>query len=143
MKIDIENVIEALKISKVNPDDQDKVVKYLEKVIEEEKQDRAENKVKKAKPELGVILLDNSGEIKNDSISALIYEAPPNSNHNETLDKIKKAAAEFNNTKKGQKQPVKTFSDAFATVKPKQFKTQNLKKKVKHPVICLVTPDNF
>jgi len=142
-KIALETVIEALRKSQVNPDAQDKVVKYIEKAIEEEKDNR--QSVPRQKAEFGVILLDENKELKTNNISALIYELPALGNHNEVLDNVKKAIKDFNlNTKKGQKSPVKSISEAFQVVKPKIFKQNGgLKRKTKEPVRVIISDNKI
>lgn len=139
-KIALENVQTVLAELKIEPDKQDKILQELQKIIEDEKQDRAENKIKRDKPELGVILIDELNELKIDNISALVYELPANSDHGLVMDNLSKAVKEFNNTKKGQKAPIKSVTEIFQFIKPKILKNNgNIKKKCKEPVRCLKT----
>ena len=142
-KISLETVAEILNEEGVDKNKQAKIIEHLQEILKAEKEEKDSEKLPRQKNELGVILLNDNDEIKTDNISALVYEIPSSENHDSVLDKIKKATAEFNNTKKGQKHPVKSFSEAFQVVKPKQFKAQNMKKRTKSIVRCLITADKI
>ena len=137
IKLNIEDVQEAIKLANVTPDQQDKILQHLQQVAAEEKKEKEENKLPRQKKEFGVILLDELGEIPTTNISALVYEIPDNVEHDSVIERLAKAVGEHNQTKKGMKTPVKSVSEAFAAIKPKLLKAQGLTRKTKEPVRCL------
>lgn len=140
-KISLDTIAEVLGEEGVDKSKQEKILEHLKDILEKEKEERSENKVKKAKPQLGVILVDEAGEYVSDNIGALIYEIGANDKHNDVLANLTKAAKEFNaNTKSGQKNPIKSVTEVFAHVKPKILKANgNIKKRTKEIVRCLVS----
>lgn len=138
-KISIEQLQDVLTESKIPAPKQEEILEHIQDLIKKEKEEKDSNKIPRQKSQLGVILIDELGEIKTDNVAALIYEIPASSNHDDVFSNLRKSITEFNNTKKGQKQPVKSVTDAFLTIKPKILKQNGLKKKVKEIVRCLIS----
>jgi len=138
-KISVEKLQDILTESKIPTEKQEEILQQIQEALKAEKEEKEENKVPRQKSQLGVILIDENKQILTDNVAALIYEIPQSSNHDSVMDNLKKAAAEFNNTKKGLKQPVKSVTDAFLTIKPKILKGHSLKKKTKEIVRCLIS----
>jgi len=137
-KIDISALPDILTEEGVEPQTQTKILEHIQKLIEEEKENK--ERVTRPKAQLGVILIDENNELKNDNIGALIYEIPADGKHDDVLSNIRKSVTEFNNTKKGQKSPIKSFTEAFQVVKPKIFKNNGgVKKRTKEITRCLVS----
>jgi hypothetical protein len=142
-KIDISKLPDILTEEGVDKSKQEKILEHIQEILKAEKEEKEENKLPRQKSQLGVILIDELNEIKTNNIAALIYEIPQSSNHDSVMDNLKKAAAEFNNTKKGLKSPVKSVTDAFLTIKPKILKGHSLKKKTKEIVRCLISSNKI
>jgi hypothetical protein len=136
-KISLEQLQDVLTESKIEPEKQKEILENLQQIIKEEKENK--DVVPRQKSQLGVILLDEKGELRNDNIGALIYEISATQNHDDVMANVRKSATEFNNTKKGQKNPIKSVSEVFAHVKPKILKANGLKRKTKEIVRCLVS----
>lgn len=138
-KISVEKLQDILTESQIPAQKQEEILHQIEEVIKAEKEEKEENKLPRQKSQLGVILIDENQEIKTDNVAALIYEIGANESHDNVFDNLKKAAVEFNNTKKGLKSPVKSVTDVFLTIKPKILKGHSLKKKTKEIVRCLIS----
>ncbi len=139
-KISIEDVQSALQAIKVDPKQQEAVLKYLNQVVQEIQEEKENNKEPKVKKEFGVLIIDELGEVKTDNISALVYQINVGDDHNEVPNKIRAAVNEFNETEKGKKDPIKSISQAFCYIAPKYFKKYNLVKKTKE--LCFIIKSN-
>ncbi len=138
MKLGISEIQEALARAEVKPEQQERVINHLQEVIKELEQDKLTNQTPKVKNEFGVLLIDESGEIKIDP-AALLYQIPVGDDHNTVLDRLHASVKEFNLTKKGQKNPIISVLDAFHAIAPKIFKSNGLIRKSKDLVRVIKT----
>lgn len=129
-KLDIADIREALKISKIEPQKQQDVLNYLEGVIKNIEDHKDNNGIVKVKNEFGIIILDEMGEIKQD-LAGLIYQIKVGDSHDDVNQKISNAIKEFNQTKKGIKNPIKSVTEAFKYISPKIWKNNGILRKTK------------
>ena len=70
-----------------------------------------------------------------------VLQIPENESPATTLDRVQRAAYEFNTTKKGRLLPVKTIGEAVENVPAKHFKETEVWVKTKTPIL-IVRTDN-
>jgi hypothetical protein len=138
-KLSISEIQEAMARAKVEPKQQEEVINHLQEVIKEIQEEKHQNPTPKLKNKFGVIILDELGEIKVDNIAALIYQIQEDADYNSVPDRISAAIKQFNLTKKGQKHPVKSISEAFGVVAPKLWKAEGILRKTKEIVPVMKT----
>jgi hypothetical protein len=136
--IKIEDVIEVLKSQKVPPATLVAVETELEAIEADKKADKEDSKGPKSKSQYNVILFDANGVVPKGDYTALVLQTPEGDSPSTLLDKVYKAAYEFNTTKKGRKHPIKTVADATA-IKRAITKTHKLHFKTKEPVQVILT----
>lgn len=136
MSLPIEEVIETLKrVAKLDP----KVLIAIEsdlEVKEAEKKVDKESAGPKAKNAFVVVALDPEGHIKGD-ITAFVTQIPENEDAGTVLDKLHKAAYEFNSSKK--RGPNVVNLGEIGTVKRKFLKKQGVHLKTREPVRVLIS----
>jgi hypothetical protein len=140
-KISLEEVQSALQASKVEPKQQEDILKYLNQVVQEIQEEKENNKEPKIKKDWGVILIDEMNEIKTDNISALVYQIPTGDDHNLVLNKIKAAIHDFN--AQDQKNPITSISQAFCYIKPKLLKEKGVFRKTKELTTVIKTSNKL
>ncbi len=134
MKIDIESIQAVLKEQQIDSQTIGKVVKSLQKIVEDEKMDRAESKVPKAKNEYFCIVLDNEGKIVAENHTALLGTVQAGFDLGTLLGKMQESAKEFNQSKKGKRNPLISYSDIFSVLPRKISKKFDFLPKTKDGV---------
>lgn len=94
----------------------------------------------KLKKQYGILVSDKDGVIKSDLVG-WVFQMPENEDTRDVIEHIKKAAYNFNASKKGRKYPVNTIGQAIEGVGNKFFKPYNVSLKTKEPVL-VITTDN-
>jgi hypothetical protein len=122
MKFSIEELTEVLASKVKSPDVVDAVVKELEKLGEEKKEERAETKVPAKKNAFAIIILDEAGEFKDKSLTGYVIKYKDGDDSGAILAKMSEGCRAFNDTKKGKKQPILSISEAFSSLKNKFLK---------------------
>ena len=120
-----------------------KVLKEIEAAAKEEKADRAATG-KRAKHDFVFLASDPDGTIKSGALTGWVFQVEAGCNPAVLPDRVKAAAIEFNNSRKGRKQPVENIGQAVENVPAKFWKTNDGKvTRVKTKVATyLVTTDN-
>ena len=137
-KLSIAEVQEALARASIVPEQQEKVINHLQDVIQELKDEKEQqNQTPKLKNKFGVIIFDELNEIKTTNLAALVYQIAENEDYNSVPDRIRSAAKEFNQTKKGKKHPINSTTEAFQVIAPKILKQAGLIRKTKEIVPVL------
>ena len=132
MKLSIEE-IEPILSQKLAPETVTEITRELQAVAEELKQEKQDNKEPKAKNQFCIISLN--GE------TAYVLQMPEAEDQATLLQKISTAARDFNETKKGKKQPVLSMSDAIESLKRKFTKSNGFHIKTKEPIF-IIKSDN-
>jgi hypothetical protein len=88
-----------------------------------------------------VILVSDPKGIINDDLVGWILQMPEDEDLQDITENLKKAAYNFNASKKGNKYPVTSIGLAIEAVPNKFLKPYNIKRKTKEPVF-IVTTDN-
>lgn len=95
----------------------------------------------KIKKQYGILVCDKDGDIKRDLVG-WVFQMPENEDTRDVIENIKKAAYNYNASKKGRKYPVNTIGQAVEGCGNKFFKPYNVSIKTKEPVL-VVTTDNI
>lgn len=105
--------------------------KALQKLEEDKKEERSENKAPKTKNQF-VILLDSS------ATTGHVVQIPDGEDPSTTIDRLKRAAKKQNTMmKKYIKSPLKTMGDALENLKRKYTKGEKVLIKTTSPVVAL------
>jgi hypothetical protein len=101
-----------------------KVLDDIRKAAAEEKADRKETATK-TKHDFAFLALDPEGLLaKGTALQGFVFQIEKDGDPTTLLDRVKAAATEFNNTKKGRRVPVSTVPEAVENVAAKFWKSQ-------------------
>lgn len=143
IKIALEDLEQALKEAKVEPEKQHKILEHLQHVAEEQKVEKAENAAPKQKNEFGVILYDKDNALAGHEFVASIYQIPINSPHDKVLSLISDAARTQNESAKRKKNVIKTIGEACEFLKRSFIKEKNVMIKTKQVVRVIVSNNSL
>jgi hypothetical protein len=137
MKVSIEEIESVLLKSKVDPKVVGEVVKELETIAEEVKQER--QGVPKAKNEYLILLSDPNGDLTGKDFTGWVVQMKQGDDAGQVVAKLKEAAQNHIAAQKRKRKVINTLGDAILYVKRKWFKEKNLTVKTKEPVRVLLT----
>jgi hypothetical protein len=135
-KIDINKVAEILKKNQVAPALLRQIVEEMNLAAQPETGEEAPPAVKK---EFVLLVSDPEGRLPKDDFVGWALQIPENESPATALERIHRAAYEFNTTKKGRLLPVKTIGEAIENVPAKHFKEADVWVKNKTPVLIMKT----
>jgi hypothetical protein len=134
----IEKVLTLLSDSTVAVD----TAKQAEPELEDNTSGEPDGEEDAPKPKMQyVILVSDSTGVINKDLVGWVLQVPEEEDCREVVEGIKKAAYNFNASKKGRKYPVNSIGQAIEGVPTKFFKPYNIKLKTKESVY-VVTTDN-
>lgn len=139
-KIEVNQVAEILKRNAVEPALLRQIVEEMQMVVQPETD---EEKPPALKKQWCILISDPNGVLPEDELTGWVVQIPENDSVLTTVERIHKAAYEFNTTKKGRLLPAKTVGEAIENVPAKHFKEMNLWVKTKHPVFMLKTDNEI
>lgn len=135
-KVDINQVAEILKRNKAD-------AALLRAVVEElnltARADAEEEKAPAVKKQHVIIVSDPEGRFPDEDFAGWVVQIPDNESPATTIERIVRAAYEYNATKKGRLLPVKTVGEAIEVIPAKFFKETEVWTKTKTPVLVLTT----
>lgn len=138
-KVEINQVAEILKRNKAESS-------LLRAVVEEmnllARSEANEEKPPTTKKQHVIIVSDPDGRFPSDDFAGWVVQIPDNESPVTTLDRIFRAAYEFNASKKGRLLPVKTVGETIENVPAKFFKEAETWVKTKTPVL-VIKSDNL
>jgi len=132
----IEKILDLLSDAAVQVDE----AKQAEEPEASDTNETEESDEPKIKKQFGILVSDKDGVIKQDLVG-WVFQMPENEDTRDVVELIKKAAYNFNASKKGRKYPVNTIGQAIEGVGSKFFKPYNVSLKTKEPVL-VITTDN-
>ena len=135
-KIDIENVEAILLERKVDRIKVSEIIKDLEKVVAEEKEERLAEKDPTQKWEHVIVINDPDGKLK-DEFTGWVVQQKSGQDAGLILSKLSDAAKASNDAAKRKKTLLKSYIDVFEALKPKWAKEKGLRIKTKNPVRVL------
>lgn len=135
----IELVRESMLAAGATQEMVNKTLKDIEKAAQEEKEDR-KNAPKKSKNDFLVLLSDPEGKIT-EPVQSWVFQVEKDCPPMALLERVKTAATEFNNSKRGRKHPVYTCGEAIESIPAKYWKTGTglTRPKTKTPVWAIPT----
>lgn len=143
-KVDVDIIADVLINNQFEPDVISKLIKEIEnqqEIVAEEEKATREPPVKK---QWVMIISDPRGTLPEDEdYVGFIAQIPEDDDVATTTERLNKAAFEFNISKKGRKNPAKTFSEACQVVGQKFLKEQEIAIKTKMPVTVLRTDNKL
>jgi len=137
MKIDIEEIQAVLLQKKIDPPKVQEIIRDLEKIVEELKNDK--DQTPKQKYEYAVVLLDKEGVLKDKEFGAWIIQQEIDSDPNLILSKLQEAAKAQNEVTKKKKNIITDLVSIFEYLKPKFLKEKKLKVKTKDLTRVIIT----
>lgn len=140
-KVSIEDVEQILQQSKLDQSVVLKVLSDLEKLAEENKNEKSP--AQKNKFQHGIVISDPENKLAGIELTGWVVKMEDSKDMTQAVSKISAAAKDFNNnSRKGKKNPIKTIGEACQHVAAKFFKSQEIKVVTKEPVMVLVTDNN-
>ncbi len=122
MKFNTEEIQSILSKQVKSPDVIDSVMKELEKLAEEKQEEKSENKLPKAKNSFAIVLLAETGELKDKVSTGYVVTYKDGQDSGTILTKLSEACRAQNESKRGKKNPITSITDAFAALKRKFVK---------------------
>jgi hypothetical protein len=135
-KIDINKVAEILKENQVAPALLRQIVEEMNLAAQPETGEDAPPTVKK---QFVLLISDPEGRLPKDDFVGWALQIPENESPATALERVCRAAYDFNTTKKGRLLPVKTIGEAIENVPAKHFKETDVWVKTKTPVLIVKT----
>jgi len=109
-----------------------------ENLTNKEEKEEEKNSEPKVKKDYIILVSDPNEKIKDEFIG-WCFQIDEDQNPGELVDKIKAAARDFNDSKKGRKVPVNTIGETVQNVPSKFFKEYKIYPKHKEPVYICAT----
>lgn len=139
MKVSIENVESILLEKKIEPIKVKDIIKDLEQVVEEEKEERKANSGPKSKWEHIIILYDKEGFLKGKELVGWVVQQSEGEDSGLVLSKLTDAARNQNEAAKRKKSFLTNMVDLFEGLKSKWLKEKKLKIKTKDLTRVIIT----
>jgi hypothetical protein len=139
-KVEIQKVAEALKHNAVSPAILRAIIEELNLAAQPEP---GEEKLPAIKKQLCVLVSDPEGRLPKHDFVAWVVAIPDTESVATTEDRIRRAAYDFNATKKGSLLPVKTVGEALENVPARFFAEADLWVRTKTPVLVLQTDNQI
>jgi hypothetical protein len=140
-KIDINKVAEILKKNQLDPALLRRVVEELNLAAQPDGPDS--EKPPAVKKQWAIVLSDPDAAMPKRDFVGWVVQLPEDENVLTAVERIHRAAYEFNASKKGRLLPVKTVGEAIESVPAKHFKDAELWVKTKIPVLILKTDNEI
>ena len=140
ISLKVDEVISVMSESEIEAD---KIEKAVSKMVQMQMQnaDDDENKEKKSYHKVGIAV---RGAESLSETPLFVFKQDDTLDPNEVLKDFKRACIEYNQSKKGRRQPVQSFNDALTLVPDKTFRENDVKFVMKRePVIILETDSNI
>lgn len=138
-KIELNQVAEALQRNKAPAALLRAIIEELNLIV---RADAEEEKAPAVKKQHVIIVSDPEGRFPDEDFAGWVVQIPDNESPVTTLDRVFRAAYEYNATKKGRLLPVKTVGEAIEVLPAKTLKETEVWVKTKTPVLVVRT-DNL
>jgi hypothetical protein len=139
-KLEINKVAETIKRHDVAPETFRAIIEDLNLQAQPEVD---EEKAPAIKKQFSVIVSDPNGLLTGNDLVAWVCQIPEDESVTSTLERLHRAAYEFNTTKKGRLMPAKTVGEALEHIPGKHFKEQQVWVKTKVPVLVIRTDNEI
>lgn len=143
-KVELNTVAEVLQQEGIEPETIERVVSGLRRAAAEESAAREEGKAPAEKKQHVIVLSDPDGVIpQGKELVGWVVQIPEMESVLTVMDKVHRAAYDFNMSRRGRKNPVSTVGEAMEAVQTKFFKDQKLSVKTKIPVFACITDNRI
>lgn len=139
-KIEVNKAAEIIKSEQVEPAALRRIIEKMNLAVQPEP---GEEKPPAVKKQFVIIVSDPEGRIPKNDFVGWVVQIPESESPATTLDRINRAAYDFNTTKKGRLLPVKTVGEAIESVPAKFFKEADAWVKTKTPVLVIKTTNEI
>jgi hypothetical protein len=140
-KIDVNQVADILKRNETDPKVLHQIVAEMQAVLEAE---AGEEKPPAVKKQFCIIISDPEGRLpQGEDFAGWVVQIEESESVATTVERIHRAAYEFNTTKRGRLLPATTVGEALEVVGPKHFKEAGVWVKTKVPVLMLRTDNTI
>ncbi len=140
-KIDVNQVADILKRNEVEPSILKQIVAEMQAVLEAE---AGEEKPPPVKKQWCIMISDPEGRLpERDDFAGWVLQIPESESVMTTEERVRRAAYEFNSTKRGRLLPATTVGEAMENVAAKHFKEADCWVKTKTPVLMLKTDNKI
>lgn len=135
-KIQVSAVAEILRKHKIEPTQLREIVQEMNEITQPIDEDI---KPPLPKKQFVILLSDPAGKLAGLELTGWVVQIPEAASPFTTLDRIFKAAYDFNASKKGRLLPVKSVGEAIESVGSKFFKESESWIKTKMPIAVVIT----
>ncbi len=137
-KIDVAKVADILRQNELTPAVMRRIIEQLNKVTEANALTDDE-KPPAQKKQFVILVSDPDGQMPDTELAGWVIQIPEDASALSLMERIQKAAYEFNATRRGRKLPVESIGEALEAVPSKNFKDVEVWLKTKTPVLVLTT----
>jgi len=144
-KVSLELVHQVLSDNELEPETVAKLLKQIEQQAAAEAEAEAEKAERDppVKKQFAIILSDPRGTLPDEDYVGWVAQLPEDDPVGATVERVIRAAYEYNISKKGRRYPVKTIGEACEAVGARLFKEQNVAIKNKTPVSVIRTDNKI
>lgn len=140
-KIDVNQVADILKRNEIEPSILKQIVAEMQAVLEAE---AGEEKPPPVKKQWCMMISDPEGRLpEGEDFAGWVLQIPESESVMTTEERVRRAAYEFNATKRGRLLPATTVGEAMENVAAKHFKEADCWVKTKTPVLMLKTDNKI
>ena len=146
MKLTLEEIQEVLSKKVKDSSIVNSILKDLEKVVEDKKEELNEVKVPKLKNEFAIVMIDEAGKYKDVEMTGYIVKYKEGDDTGLILSRLSDSARAFNGTKKGSKAPLTSMTEIFGYLKSKFIKASGVSKlaiMTKEPVRVIISSNKL
>jgi len=140
-KIDVNKVAEILKKNQLDPALLRRVIEEMNLAVQPDPGE--EEKPPAVKKQFVFLASDPNGVLPKEDFVGWVLQIPEDKSLASTLERVHRAAYEFNASKKGRMLPAKTIGDAFENIPAKFFKEAEVWVKSKTPVLVVRTDNEI
>ncbi len=142
-KVSVDLIADVLQNNEIEPDVITKLIKEIEQQAEIAAEEEKASREPPVKKQFVIVVSDPRGVMPEEDFVGWIAQIPESDSPATTMERIERAAFEFNISKKGRKHPAKTVGEACEAVGAKFFKEQAISIKNKIPVTVLKTDNQL
>lgn len=143
MNISIEEVEGLLLQKKIEPPKVQEIIKELEAIAEELKNDKKANAVPKSKMEYVIVLNDKENYLEGKEIAGWVVQQEAEADAGLILNKLKDCARAQNENSKRKKNLITDLAGLFESLKTKWTKEKKVKIKTKELTRVIITNGKF
>ncbi len=138
-KIDLDTLQLILQRNSINAMVTAQIISDIQEQLRLEKIENEENREPPVKKKYVFLACDPEGILEGNELTGYVIQIPEDESEFSVTEKISAAAYEYNRTKKGQKNPAESISDACEIIPAKIFKDQKVWVRNKEAAFLLPT----